>query len=156
MTQPCTQSQKPLLSQSFLSHSLPREFKDYLVGPRVPETAREHLREALEWICTNHPELDTRIAWNQPMFTHHGTFIVGFSAASKHLCFTGEQVVQEKLRSTFTERGYRCTKKLVNLPIDKPLPFDLLEESIQLQMTLKKNVTAYWMPKEIITANLEN
>lgn len=30
-------------------------------------------------------EVAPHIAWNQPMFTHHGTYIIGFSAASKHI-----------------------------------------------------------------------
>ncbi|WP_018142763.1 iron chaperone [Alloscardovia criceti] len=133
---------------------LPQEFEEYLAGPRVPDTTREFLRELLEWICENHPELDTRIAWNQPMFTHHGTFIVGMSAVTKHLCFTGEQVALEKLRDTFTERGYRCTKKLVNFPLDKPLPFDLIEETIQMQMKLKKDIDNYWLPQDVIIKEL--
>lgn len=24
-----------------------------------------------------YPELELRIAWNQPLFTHHGTYIIG-------------------------------------------------------------------------------
>lgn len=128
---------------------LPHEFEEYLASPRVPATSRDLLRTVLEWVCENHPELDTRIAWNQPMFTHHGTFIIGFSAATQHLCFTGEQVAQEKFRSAFTKRGYKCTKKLVNLPIDKPLPFDLIGDVIALQMELKKDITSYWLPAKI-------
>ncbi|QCB29216.1 hypothetical protein [Corynebacterium endometrii] len=30
-------------------------------------------------------ELGCHIAWNQPMFTHHDTFIIGFSHAKKHM-----------------------------------------------------------------------
>ena len=39
----------------------------------------------LDWVAHHYPELALRIAWNQPMFTHHGTFIFGFSAGSKHM-----------------------------------------------------------------------
>ena len=41
--------------------------------------------EVLNWVVQNYPELELRIAWNQPMFTDHGTYIIGFSAASKHM-----------------------------------------------------------------------
>ncbi|OTA25564.1 hypothetical protein B9G54_07360 [Alloscardovia macacae] len=128
--------------------SLPPDFAEYLEGPRVPDTTRELLREVLSWMCTTHPELETRIAWNQPMFTHHGTFIVGFSASSKHLSFAPEVPVLEQLRSAFSERGYKCLKKTVNLPLSLSLPFDLLDEAVAAQMELKKDVTSFWLPSE--------
>ena len=28
------------------------------------------------WISETFPELETTVKWNQPMFTHHGTFII--------------------------------------------------------------------------------
>lgn len=46
---------------------------------------RARMVEVLNWVVQNYPELELRIAWNQPMFTHHGTYIIGFSAASKHM-----------------------------------------------------------------------
>lgn len=41
--------------------------------------------EVLDWVSHIFPELELRIAWNQAMFIHHGTYIIGFSAASKHM-----------------------------------------------------------------------
>ena len=46
---------------------------------------RARMVEVLDWVTQHYPELELRIAWNQPMFTHHGTFIFGFSAGSKHM-----------------------------------------------------------------------
>ncbi len=120
------------------------EFDEYLEGPRVPDTTREFLRELLTWMCENHPELDTRIAWNQPMFTHHGSFIIGFSASSKHLSCAPEVPTLELLRDEFSERGYKCLKKTINFPLDKPLPYDLVEKIITEQMKLKKDVDTFW------------
>ncbi|MCQ4950818.1 hypothetical protein NE646_14380, partial [Bittarella massiliensis] len=37
------------------------------------------------------PDLTPKIAWNQPMFTDHGTFIIGFSAAKAHLAVAPER-----------------------------------------------------------------
>ena len=33
---------------------------------------RERMVEMLDWVAQHYPELELRIAWNQPMFTHHG------------------------------------------------------------------------------------
>ena len=40
----------------------------------------EHRAKAgalIEWIAETYPSLVPYIGWNQPMFTHHGTFILG-------------------------------------------------------------------------------
>ncbi len=47
-------------------------------------------RERMIDVVLTYPELELRIAWNQPMFTHHGTYIIGFSAASKHMAMAPE------------------------------------------------------------------
>ncbi|TCD54369.1 iron chaperone [Alloscardovia theropitheci] len=124
----------------------PQEFEEYLNGPRVPQTTQQLLRDALTWVLSQHPELDTRIAWNQPMFTHHGTFILGFSASSKHISVAPEVPTLEKYRDEFTERGYKCLKKTINLPLTMPIPFDLLGKLIDEQLELKKDTTSFWLP----------
>lgn len=57
-------------------------FEDYLISIENP-MHQEKLRNLLKEISTRFPELDRRVAWSSPMFTHHGTFIIGFSAAKK-------------------------------------------------------------------------
>ena len=51
------------------------------------------------------PELELRIAWNQPMFTHHGTHIIGFSASSKHMAIAPERATVIRFESIMRERG---------------------------------------------------
>jgi len=51
---------------------------------------RTRMVQVLNWVAQHYPELELRIAWNQPMFTHHGTYIIGFSAASKHMAMAPE------------------------------------------------------------------
>ena len=46
---------------------------------------RARMVDVLNWVAERYPALELRIAWNQPMFTHHGTFIIGFSTASQHM-----------------------------------------------------------------------
>lgn len=132
-----------------MATQLPADFEEYLAGSRVPNTTREFMRELLEWMVENHPELETHIAWNQPMFTHHGTFIVGFSASKAHVSGAAEDVVLERMRADFTAARYKCLKRTVNFPLSKPLPFDLLNRAIAEQMELKKDVTSFWLPDEM-------
>ena len=55
-----------------------QNFEEYLSAIENIEH-REKMRDLFDWILTEFPELETRIAWNQPMFTHHETFILAFS-----------------------------------------------------------------------------
>ena len=66
---------------------------------------RERMVDVVVWVGLTYPELELRIAWNQPMFTHRGTYIIEFSAASKHMAMALE-------RSTTTDTHDR--NKLYN------------------------------------------
>ena len=55
-------------------------FDEYLERIGDPRH-RARIQEVLAWVAETFPELTPRIAWSQPMFTHHGTFIIGFSTA---------------------------------------------------------------------------
>ena len=58
----------------------------------IPDDNRERMVEVLVWFGLTYPEMELRIAWNQPMFTHHGTFIIGFSTASQHMAMAPPSV----------------------------------------------------------------
>ena len=45
----------------------------------------------LNWVTKKSSDLMTRVAWNEPMFIQHGTFILGFSVAKQHLAVTSER-----------------------------------------------------------------
>ena len=40
---------------------------------------------AVEWAERTFSGLEPRVAWNQPVFTDHGTFIIGISVSAGHL-----------------------------------------------------------------------
>ena len=66
---------------------------------------RARMVEVLDWVAQHYPELELRIAWNQPVFTHHGTYIVGFSAASKHMAMAPERATMIRFEQVMRERG---------------------------------------------------
>lgn len=41
-------------------------------------------KDVLDWV-------KAKFAWNQPMFTDHGTFIIGFSIAKLHMAISPER-----------------------------------------------------------------
>ena len=46
---------------------------------------KERMKEVLEWVGNKYPNLTPVVKWNQPMFTDHGTYIIGFSVAKQHM-----------------------------------------------------------------------
>jgi hypothetical protein len=61
-------------------------FAEYLARIDNPQH-RARTEEVLGWVTKKFPNLMPKIAWNQPMFTDHGTYIIGFSVAKHHLAW---------------------------------------------------------------------
>ena len=66
---------------------------------------RARMVDVLVRVGLTYPELELRIAWKQPMFTHNGTYIIGFSAASKHMAMAPERATMIRFEPVMRERG---------------------------------------------------
>ncbi len=53
-------------------------------------THKERTKDILKWVIKEYPQLNPKIAWNQPMFTKHDTYIIGFSVSKNHLAVSPE------------------------------------------------------------------
>ena len=109
---------------------------------------RARMGDVLVWVGLTYPELELRIVWNQPMFTHHGTYIIGFSAASKHMAMAPERATMIRFEPVMRERGTDFGKMFARQPWDKPFDYELLDAFIQHQLAEKQDVTSFWRPKE--------
>ncbi|CAK6470237.1 hypothetical protein BFRIG_00197 [Peribacillus frigoritolerans] len=65
-------------------------FAEFLANIDNPQH-RERTEEVLAWVTKKFPHLMPKIAWNQPMFTDHDTYIIGFSVAKHHLAVAPER-----------------------------------------------------------------
>ena len=109
---------------------------------------RERMVDVVVWVGLTYPELELRIAWNQAMFIHHGTYIIGFSAASKHMAVAPERATMIRFEPVMRERGTDFGKKVAHQPWDKPFDYELLDAFIQYQLAEKQDITSFWRPKE--------
>ena len=109
---------------------------------------RERMVDVVVWVGFTYPELELRIALNQAMFIHHGTYIIGFSAASKHMAVAPERATMIRFESVMRERGTDFEKRVAHQPWDKPFDYELLDAFIQYQLAEKQDVTSFWRPKE--------
>src|SRR5690554_1024248 len=80
-------------------------FADYLERIENPQH-RARMEKVLSWVAKEFPNLKPRIAWNQPMFTDHGTFIIGFSIAKKHLSVAPERTGIIHFSDEIAQAGY--------------------------------------------------
>ncbi|PTL37375.1 iron chaperone [Alkalicoccus saliphilus] len=116
---------------------------EYLMKIDNPDH-RSRVREVLDWTEKAFPELEAKIAWNQPVFTHHGTFIIGYSTSKKHLAAAPEQAGIDQFAGEITEAGYYYTKQLIRMPWEMPVDFSLLKEIIRFNMEDKKDCNTFW------------
>lgn len=71
--------------------------------------------EIFTWIEKTYPRLEGVIKWNQPMFTDHGTFIIGFNMAKHHLSFNPEPQIIDMFKDDIHASGYETTNVCIKI-----------------------------------------
>ena len=118
-------------------------FAEYLAGIEDPQH-RARTEEVLDWVAKIFPQLARRVAWNQPMFTDHGTFIIGFSVSKGHLAATPEMAGIDRFSEEIVKAGYEHSKMLVRFPWDRPVDYGLLKRIIEFNIADKADTTTFW------------
>ncbi|RZT02010.1 iron chaperone [Cuneatibacter caecimuris] len=108
------------------------------------ERQRVRTEEVLDWVSSHFSNLEPRIAWNQPMFTDHGTFIIGFSASRNHLSVSPEQAGMAQFQEKIAKAGYGQSKMLFRIRWDEPVNYTLLEQIIRFNCMDKAECTTFW------------
>lgn len=116
---------------------------DYLAKIDNPEH-RAQMADVFNWVNEEFPDLKSKIAWNQPMFTDHDTFIVGFSIAKNNFAVSPEAVVVARFSDAIEAAGYTHTANLVRFPWDKPVNYDLLRDMIAFNIADKADCETFW------------
>ncbi|MEC0284008.1 iron chaperone [Terribacillus saccharophilus] len=120
-----------------------KAFADYLAQIDNPQH-RERTEEVLKWVAEKYPNMEQKIAWNQPMFTDHGTFIIGFSIAKQHLAVAPEKAGIDHFSDDIVQAGYDHTKQLVRIKWDGPVDYSLLERMIEFNIMEKADCKTFW------------
>ncbi len=118
-------------------------FKNYL-STINNEEHRSRMWDILEWAKNNFPDMEPKIAWNQPIFTSHGTFIIGFSVSKQHIAVSPEQKAMEKFSGEIAASGYNQSANIFRIRWDQPVDFALLERIIQYNQKDKADCTSFW------------
>ncbi|WP_458463848.1 iron chaperone, partial [Paenibacillus sp.] len=108
-------------------------FAEFIARIDNPEH-QARTEEVLNWITEKFPNLKQKIAWNQPMFTDHDTFIIGFSVSKQHLAVAPEQAGINRFSEEIVQAGYDHTKELVRMKWKQEIDFSLLERMIEFNI----------------------
>ncbi|MBA2875149.1 iron chaperone [Thermaerobacillus caldiproteolyticus] len=118
-------------------------FVKYLAGIDNPDH-RDRTEEILAWVVNKFPNLEPQIKWNTPMFTDHGTFIIGFSTAKHHLSVSPEEQTMVHFADEIAQAGYSATKGLFRIPWNEPVNYELLEKIIEFNIKDKADCSTFW------------
>ncbi|WP_040205960.1 iron chaperone [Neobacillus jeddahensis] len=118
-------------------------FTEYIAQIDNPQH-RARTEEVLAWVTKTFPNLKPKIAWKQPMFTDHDTFIIGFSVSKHHLAVAPEEAGINHFSDDIVQAGYDHTKGLVRIKWDSPVDFSLLEKMIEFNMLDKADCSTFW------------
>lgn len=119
------------------------EFENYLAKIDDPDQ-QIRVRTVLDWVQTTFPQLEQRYAWNQPMFTDHGTFIIGFSVAKPHMAFAPEGPAMERFADQIAAAKYNPGKKFGRIKWTQDVDYELLRQIIAFNIADKADVTTFW------------
>ena len=118
-------------------------FIEHIVQINNPKH-REQFHQLLEWVETEFPELDQEVKWNQPMFLHHGTFIIAFSFAKNHISVAPERLGIVTFEEEFKTRGISYSKMLFKFSFGTPIDYDILHKVLSFNLEDKKDYTKFW------------
>lgn len=121
---------------------------DHAFSPVLEKiTIQEHrsrVEEVINWVESNYPNLGKRIAWQQPLFTDHETFILGLKPSKKHLTINPEVAGIEHFAQEIDDAGYSRQTMTFAILWDQEVNYKLLEAIIDWQIEDKANTTTFW------------
>lgn len=118
-------------------------FEEYVNNIDNP-SLKQRTKEILECIEDTFPQLEARIAWNQPMFTDHGTFIIGFSVAKHHISVAPEGKGIDHSSADIVQAGYDHGKKMFRIKESLPIDYPLLKKMIEFNIEDKAECSTFW------------
>ncbi len=119
------------------------EHKQFVEKIEVPEH-RERVREVLNFIKEEFPQLKEEYKWSQPMFSDHGTFIIGFSVAKGHMAVTPEFDGIIHFADRIDQAKYSRTDMIFRIKWSDDVDYDLLRDIVEFKIEDKKDYDRFW------------
>lgn len=118
-------------------------FNEY-VDKIINDDNRRRVIEVIEYVENTYPQLKCHIKWNQPMFTDHGTYIIGFSVSKQHIAIAPEKKTIDLFSDEVKNSGYEHSTMLIKFPWNKNFDYVLLKKIIDFNIQDKADITSFW------------
>ncbi len=101
----------------------------------LPGDVQEILQKIRQIVQKVVPDAQETISYNMPTFTVDGKLLVHFAAWKNHIALyhipAGDEAFQQELAPYVNDKG------AVLLPLNKPIPYDLVEKIIRVRVQQK-------------------
>ena len=97
-----------------------------------PEEVQEILNRIRSLVKNSTGEITESIAYGMPAYKTHGKPLVYFAAFKNHIGFYATPSGHEQFSKELSK--YKQGKGSVQFPIDKPIPYDLIEQIIKFRV----------------------
>ena len=111
------------------SQSAPQNIDEYIAG--FPDNVREILGKIRRTIKEAAPGAEETISYKMPTFIHKGNYLVTFAAFKKHIGLYPAPLGNAEFRKELSP--YRSSKSTVKLPLDQPIPYDLITKMVKFR-----------------------
>lgn len=118
-------------------------FKRYLEKIEDEED-RKKVRDVYEWIEVEFPELEREVKWSTPLYSHHGTFIIGVKPAKKYFSINPEAEGIDIFSEKIKKAGYTHEKMTYKIKYRDEVDYRLLKEIIEYNIEDKKDAVKFW------------
>jgi uncharacterized protein YdhG (YjbR/CyaY superfamily) len=112
---------------------------------RHPQDVRERLQQIRSTIRSAAPGAEEAIRYGMPTFVQEGT-LVHFAAFSNHIGLYAFPTGIEAIRTIF--EGYSMGKGSIQLPLNAPLPLDLIAEAVRWRVKANKEKARFKKEKK--------
>jgi uncharacterized protein YdhG (YjbR/CyaY superfamily) len=112
------------------TQTAPKDIDKYIAG--FPNDVQEMLEKIRMTIRKAVPEVEETISYQIPTFTLNGKYLVYFAAYKKHIGLYPAPRGNEKFKKELS--GYEGGKGTVRFPLDKPIPFGLIERIVKFRV----------------------
>jgi len=115
------------------------EIEEYIMN--FPEDVQDILRNIRKLIKDNAPEAQELIAYDMPGYKTNKKPLVYFAAYKNHIGFYATPSGHDEFKDELS--GYKQGKGSVQFPLDKPIPYELIEKIVKFRVkensiTIKK------------------
>ncbi len=91
------------------------------------------IRSIIDFILTEFPELESKIAWNVPTIHRNGKYVVGIAAYKNHLTYSPWSLrVIEAFRARLGK--FVLFKNCFQIPVDWEIDGDLLKDLVRARL----------------------